>query len=246
MPDRPPHPPRDAPAAAAPAGSDGFAVVALDGPGGVGKSSTARALAQRLGYFFLSSGQIYRALAWLALQRGWQPGPPPPPGLLDDTQVEVQGDGTLRVNGEAVGAALNTDAISRATSVLSTVPAVRALSNRVQRETVAALARSGQFPGVILEGRDIGTVVFPDARHKFFVTASTAVRAERRYKELAGSDPTVTREAVTRALEERDRRDAERDIAPLRPAPDAVRVDTSELTLDEVVERLVRAVRGTS
>lgn len=220
-----------------------FEVIALDGPGGVGKSTTARALAERLGCFFLSSGQIYRALAWMALQRGWQPGQPLPAGLLDDVRIEVAADGSLRVNGEAVGAALNTDAISQATSVLSTLPTVRALSNQVQRRTVAELERSGHFAGVILEGRDIGTVVFPEARHKFFVTASTAVRAERRYRELVQADPAVTLEAVQEALTERDRRDSERDVAPLRPASGAIEIDSSGLTLEQVVERMVHEVR---
>lgn len=221
-----------------------FDVVALDGPGGVGKSTTARALAQRMGYFFLSSGQIYRALAWSALQRGWQPGRPLAEGLLADIRVEIARDGALHVNGEPVGRLLNTDEISQATSVLSTLPEVRELSNRVQRDTVAALARDGHFAGVILEGRDIGTVVFPEARHKFFVTASTAVRAERRHRELVQTDPSVTLAEVTRALEERDRRDSQRAIAPLKPAPDATRVDTSGLTLEQVVEHLAQAVRG--
>jgi len=221
-----------------------FEVIALDGPSGVGKSTTARALARRLGYFFLSSGQIYRALAWSALRRGWELGQVPASGLLADVRIEIQPNGGLHVNGEPPGGALNSDEISRATSVLSTLPEVRALSNRVQRDTVAALARAGHYPGVILEGRDIGTVVFPEARHKFFVTASTAVRAERRFRELAQDDPTVTLEAVTQALEERDQRDSERDLAPLRPAPEAVIVDTSNLTLEQVVERLAAEVQG--
>lgn len=229
---------------AAEEGSAAFDIVALDGPGGVGKSTTARALARRLGYFFLSSGQIYRALAWCAMRRGWSPGQPVPEGLLDDVRITVQRDGTLLVNGEAVGQALNSDAISRATSLLSTVPAVRDRANQVQRDTIAALGQAGHFPGAILEGRDIGTVVFPGAPHKFFVTASTAVRAERRYRELVRDDPTVTLAAVTRALEERDRMDSERDVAPLKPATDARVVDTSGLTLEQVVERLAQEIRG--
>jgi CMP/dCMP kinase len=223
-----------------------FEVIALDGPGGVGKSTTARALAQRLGYFFLSSGQIYRALAWSALAHGWQRGASLAAGLLDAVRIEVAADGSLRVDGQAPGAALSSDAISQAASVLSTLPEVRALSNRVQRDTVAALARAGHFAGVILEGRDIGTVVFPDARHKFFITASTAVRAQRRFKEERARDPSATLEAVQRSLEERDRRDSEREHAPLRVAPGATVVDTGELTLEQVLERLVQAVQGRS
>ena len=223
-----------------------FQVIALDGPGGVGKSTTARALARRLGFFFLSSGQIYRALAWSALRAGWSPGRPLPPALLRDVRVEVGADGGLSVDGEAVGAALHTDEIAQATSLLSTLPAVRERSNRLQRETVAGLARAGHFAGVILEGRDIGTVVFPEARHKFFVTAPIAVRAERRYRELVQRDPTVTLESVAEALAERDRRDEERALAPLKPAPDALIVDTAAASLEEVVERLARIVREQS
>ncbi len=221
-----------------------FEVIALDGPSGVGKSTTARGLAERLGCFFLSSGQIYRALAWCALQRGWVPGQPLAAGLLQDVRIAVDPSGALRVNGQSLGAELRTDAISQATSVLSTLPEVRALSNGVQRDTVAALARARHFPGVILEGRDIGTVVFPEARHKFFITASTAVRARRRYLELVRDDPATDLDEVTRALAERDRRDSERDLAPLRPAPDALIIDSGELTLEQVLDRLVEAVQG--
>jgi cytidylate kinase len=241
-----------------------FDVIALDGPGGVGKSSTARALAERLGYFFLSSGRIYRALAWSALRRGWRPGTalePALPGtvlldtvlldtallntvLLNDVHVELDAEGGLWVNGEAPGDALADEEISQAASQLSTLPAVRALADRVQRDTVAALRRAGHVRGVILEGRDIGTVVFPEARHKFFVTATPAVRAERRHRELARADPSVTLAEVARALEERDRRDSERELAPLRPAPDARVVDTSGLTLEQVVRQIAAVVRG--
>ena len=228
-----------------------FQVIALDGPGGVGKSSAARALAERLGYFFLSSGRIYRALAWSALRRGWRPGTAPEPALLDtvllnDVHVELDAEGRLWVNGEAPGDALASEEISQAASQLSTLPAVRALADRVQRDTVAALRRAGRVRGVILEGRDIGTVVFPEARHKFFVTAPIAVRAERRYRELVQRDPTVTLESVAEALAERDRRDEERALAPLKPAPDALIVDTAAASLEEVVERLARSVRERS
>ncbi len=221
-----------------------FAVIALDGPGGVGKSTVGRALAERLGCFFLSSGQIYRALAWAALQRGWAPGRPLPGGLLDDVRVAVDDAGRLRVDGQPPGAALGREDISHAASLLSTQPAVRALSNRLQRETVAAIAERGRHAGVILEGRDIGTVVFPDARHKFFLTASAAERARRRFAELAREDPALTLEDVTRALDERDARDAGRDVAPLKPAREATIVDTSALSLEEVVATLEEEVRS--
>ncbi len=231
------------PSSSAPS-SAAFAVVALDGPSGVGKSTTARALAERLGFFFLSSGLIYRALAWCALERGWRPGAPLPAGLLDDVRIEMRPDGGLTVNGADPGAALRGEAVTYATSLLSAQPEARTLSNRVQRETVAGLARSGHCHGVILEGRDIGTVVFPDAPHKFFVTASTTERARRRHAELVATDPAVSLEAVAEALEARDARDATRDVAPLKAATDALCVDTTALTLEQVVDRLEALVRA--
>lgn len=219
-------------------------VIALDGPGGVGKSSTARALADRLGYFFLSSGSIYRAIAWSALRRGWSRGEPLAEGLLDEVRIDVGAGDALRVDGEPIAERLGSDAISEATSLLSTLPDVRELSNRVQRETVAGIAEEGRYPGVVLEGRDIGTVVFPQARHKFFITASVAVRAERRFAELKRTDPALTLEAVTRALQARDERDSKRAIAPLKPASRAIVIDTSLLSADEVVEAMLREIQG--
>lgn len=231
-----------------------FKVVALDGPGGVGKSSTGRAVAERLGFCFLSSGMIYRALAWYALSQGWRPEAPSPegrtetqpegrreplsPGLLDGVQVEVEPGGGLRINGETPGN-LAGDEISTVTSILSALPEVRELSTWVQRETVARMEASGAFHGVVLEGRDIGTVVFPETPYKIYITARPEVRAQRRYDELWSKGERVTLAEVAKALEQRDARDAARELAPLRPAEDAVLVDNSEQTFDEVVEIVI-------
>lgn len=220
-----------------------FKLIAIDGPSGVGKSTTAQRLAERLGYYFLSSGRIYRALAWFALQSGWQPGQPVEP-VLDAAHVTVDAAGELHVDGARPGAALGSEVISAATSQLSTLPAVRERANQVQREAVADIRVHRRFPGVILEGRDIGTVVFPDATHKFFLTASTEERARRRYEELADREPDVTPEGVRAALETRDERDSTRAVAPLRPADDAVQVDTTALSLEAVVAELARQIEG--
>lgn len=221
-----------------------FILIAIDGPSGVGKSTTAQRLAERLGLFFLSSGRIYRALAWYALQRGWQGEPPIDPALLDDVQVQVDASGKMAVNGLSVSlAALGTESVSRATSILSAVPEIRERANRVQRDTVADIRRYARFPGVILEGRDIGTVVFPDATHKFFLTASPRERARRRHAELAAMQPSLTLDEVAQSIEERDRRDSTREIAPLRPAADACVIDTTQRSLEEVVALLAGQVR---
>jgi cytidylate kinase len=219
-----------------------FDLIAIDGPGGVGKSSLARLVADRLGYYFLSSGIIYRAMAWFLGQRGWKVSEPADAALLDDFTLRIDGEGGLWVNGDAVREDLHGEEMSRAASVVSAVPAVRDRANQVQRETVARIEREGSYPGVILEGRDIGTVVFPDAPHKIFLTASEEVRAERRFKEKETAQPGLTRDAVRAGLRERDERDATREVAPLKPAEDAVEIDTSALDLQQVAAKVLAIV----
>jgi cytidylate kinase len=221
-----------------------FEVIALDGPGGVGKSTTGRILAERLGYFFLSSGAIYRALAWMALQRGWKVGEKPDPEILEGVRVTVNEGGVLRINGKQPGDALIGEEISMATSHLSTIPEVRDISNEVQRDTLTAMASAGVFGGVILEGRDIGTVVFPEARHKIFLTASVEERARRRFQDLKSGHPELTLEEVMNSLQERDQRDASRDAAPMKPARDAFVLDTSAMTREEVLQALLEKISG--
>ena len=218
-------------------------VIAIDGPAGVGKSTVSKRVAAALGYYFLSSGMIYRAMAWYLLRQGWDGRSPPNPRGLAGLQLRVDAHSDVWVNGENATAHLSDERISQAASVVSTVPVVRDRSNSVQRETVAAIGKERAFPGVVLEGRDIGTVVFPDARHKFFLTADEQTRAQRRYQEAAAKQPGLSKEAVLHAMQERDARDSTREIAPLVAAPDAKVVDTSRLTLDEVVQQLLREVQ---
>lgn len=231
-----------------------FRIIAIDGPGGVGKSSLAKLLSERLGYYFLSTGLIYRAMVWfLAGHDGgegsfpWDTESTNPPdeaaiAPLEDFTLRIDAEGLFWVNGAAVVADLHAEEISRASSIVSTIPAVRERANRIQRETVARIEREGTYPGVILEGRDIGTVVFPDASHKFFVTASEQVRAERRFLEKKAENPELTHAAVLEGLRERDHRDSTREAAPLKAAADAIEIDTSELSLREVVEKVLAVV----
>ena len=219
-----------------------FHIVALDGPSGVGKSSCGREAAQALNFCFLSSGQVYRAITWWALEQGWEPERPVPESLLADLHVTISANGHLSVNGKIPGEALSSEEISQATSKLSGHADVRTQTNRILRETVETLASTSQFGGVILEGRDIGTVVYPEAGTKFFLTANAKVRAERRFNERARQEPGLTLEAVMTAMADRDNRDSSRELAPLTQADDAHVIDSSDLTMAQVVAQMVAGV----
>ncbi|RMH39744.1 MAG: (d)CMP kinase [Deltaproteobacteria bacterium] len=216
-------------------------VVAIDGPAGAGKSTVSKRLAADLGYRLLDTGALYRAVALEARRRGvaWddEPALARLAADLDVTFELVAGENRVRVAGEDVSDAIRAPEISDGASRVSALPAVRAALLGVQR-------RLGARGGVVAEGRDIGTVVFPGAEAKFFLTASPEARARRRWDELQAKGIAADFEEIASAMAERDRRDAERAVAPLRAAPDAVVVDSSDLSVDEVVARLRRAVRA--
>jgi cytidylate kinase len=206
-------------------------VIAIDGPAGAGKSTVARALAQRLGFTYLDSGAMYRCVALAALEQGAD---------LDDgaamdelagsLAIELDGD-RVALAGRDVSAAIREPRVSEASSRVSVHPGVREAMVARQRELIAA----GRY---VAEGRDIGTVVSPDSPLKVFLTASPEERARRR-AEQTGEDP----EAVLAAQRERDARDETREHSALRAAEDAVEIDTTGLTLDQVVDRVVTLAR---
>jgi cytidylate kinase len=219
-------------------------IVAVDGPAGAGKSAAARGLARRLDLPYLDTGAMYRAVG-LAAARAGVPFPLDEDGVRRAVEVAEQariefldGEPSQRVllDGEDVTAELRRPEVSRWASMVSAVPGVRRAMVKRQRELAA---RSG---GVV-EGRDIGTVVFPGAPVKIFLTASPEVRARRRFAELERQGATARWEDVLAEQQERDRRDAERADSPMRPAAGAVVLDTSHLDLEEVVERLQALVR---
>jgi cytidylate kinase len=207
-------------------------VIAIDGPAGAGKSTVAKALAKRLGFFLLDTGAIYRAVA-LSAQRGgvaFSDGP----RLAEVARampLRFDEAGRVWLGGEDVSQAIRTPDMSQGASTVSAHPEVRDALLDLQRR----LAQKGRC---VVEGRDIGTVVLPWAPVKIFLTASDEVRARRRYDELRQKGATVTFEATLAELRERDHRDTTRAVAPLKQAPDAVLVDTSDLPQDEVIARL--------
>jgi cytidylate kinase len=213
-------------------------VVAIDGPSGAGKSTVARGLARALGFGYVDTGAIYRAIAWLADEEAaaWDQGPLLA-ALARRHRFAFDADGTLEVDGRAPGDALRTPRISRGASVVAAHPAVRAALLELQRE----LGRDG---GVVLEGRDIGTAVFPDAEIKFFLDATVPERARRRHAELTARGEAVSLEEVEREQEARDRADRERPISPLVRAADARAIDCDDLTAAEVVAEMKRFIEN--
>ena len=212
------------------------AVVAIDGPAGAGKSTVARALAERLGFSLLDTGAIYRTLAWSAAQNGLTLTSGAALGHLAE-QLPISFDGTRVLHaGLDVSMEIRTPAVSLAASAVSAFPEVRAALLGIQRR----LAQRGR---VVVEGRDIGTVVLPDAPMKFFLTARPEIRAQRRYDELIARGAKVDLGATLNEMIERDRRDEEREVAPLRRADDAELVDTSDIPLDQVIDQMEQRSR---
>jgi cytidylate kinase len=210
-------------------------VVALDGPSGAGKSSAGRALAARLGYVYIDTGAMYRALALKAMRSG---------AALDSendllplaqrVRIELS-ESQVRLDGEDVTSAIRSQEVSAAASRVSVHPLVR-------REMVARQREMGEPGGVVLDGRDIATAVFPDAEVKIYVDADPAVRARRRHAELRAAGQDADLAAVERDVRERDWNDSHRADSPLTRAPEAVLLDTTGLGLDEVVRRMLEVV----
>ena len=210
-------------------------VITIDGPAGAGKSTAARALARRLGFRLLDTGAMYRALAWAVREAGLAPNDTPAlRAVLDATTVALDGERVL-VNGRDVTGEIRSPVIGELTSVLTMLRAVREKMTPMQR----ALAADG---GVVLEGRDTGSVVCPDADVKFYLDATLEARARRRREELAERGLALDLDRVREEVARRDRQDMGRAIAPLVRPADAVVVDTTGLDEAEVLERLMDAV----
>jgi len=215
-------------------------IVAIDGPAGSGKSTVAQMVARRAGLQFISSGALYRAVALRALRGGVTAADRARLiGLAAALQpsFSTDADGAMRiaVNGEDVTDALRQPGVDQIASAIATIPELRA-------HIVAKLREYGRQGGIVMEGRDIQTVVFPDAEIKIFLTASAEERARRRWRELTTKGESMQYSAVLADVRARDRRDEEREASPLRAASDAVCVDTDTMIIDQVVDCILRII----
>lgn len=216
--------------------------IAIDGPGGAGKSTLARAAARELGYLYLDTGALYRTVGLAVRERGIDPDDRDAvAGVLEEINIRIEygADGMQHVllSGRDVSAAIRENDISYYASRVSANPAVRDFLLDLQRE----MARNDN---VVMDGRDIGTVVLPEAALKIFLTASLPARANRRLAELAARGEKVTLEQVLSDMQARDEQDTHRAAAPLRAAPDAVAVDTTDLTREQTIETVLALVHS--
>jgi cytidylate kinase len=215
-------------------------VVAIDGPSGTGKSSTAKELSRRLGIDYLDTGAMYRGLSLRAQETGIEPGDARLlPALALELEFLFPVPGRVLLDGHDVSTAIRAPEISARVSADCAVPKVREVL--VQRQRDYAKGRS-----CVLDGRDIATVVFPDARFKFYIDCDPRVRARRRVAELSAMGMKSDYEEVLSNLVDRDRQDSTRSVGPLRRAPDAIVVDTSEISFEQQVERILSIVRSGS
>ena len=215
-------------------------VIAIDGPSGAGKSTIARLLARRLGYTYIDTGAMYRAVGWKAAKDAVDPGNEEAlAALCERIEVSIEHDTEgqrVFVNGSDVTGEIRTPEMGMLASAVSRSPAVRARLLTLQR-------RLGERGGVVMDGRDIGTVVFPNAEVKFFLDASAEERGRRRFRELKEKGLNVDLATITEEIRQRDRQDSGRAIAPLRQAADATYLDSSNLTIEQVVETMLVHIR---
>jgi len=213
-------------------------IIAIDGPSGAGKGTVARAVARALRYRHVDTGAMYRALAWKALHEGIDPERESAVAALGEQAQFELADGVVRIDGQDVAVAIRTPEIDAAAATVARHPAVR-------RTLVARQRQYGADGGIVMEGRDIGTVVFPQADVKIYLDASPEERARRRALDPAhaGAGPREVSDVAT-ALAERDRSDSTRAASPLAVAEDAVRIDTTGLSVEDVVARVLAVVRA--
>ena len=216
--------------------SDSVIRIAIDGPSGAGKSTIAKAVAARLGIEYVDTGAMYRAVGYKMKREGIGPGEEERlEAALTDTEIAFR-NGVICLDGEDVSGRIRTPEISEAASVYSAIPAVREKLVRAQREI-------GHRRSVVMDGRDIGTNVFPDAQFKFYLTADAEERARRRFLELQEKGGTETMEQVLEDIRQRDYNDTHRELNPLRKAEDAIEVDSTDMSPQEVIDAIYRRIK---
>jgi cytidylate kinase len=212
-------------------------VVAIDGPAGAGKSTIARRVASRLGFTYIDTGAMYRAVALWGLRQGVDMGDMHRMEQLAIAAEIALAPGRIELNGEDVSEAIRTLEVSNGASKIAVIPGVR-------RAMVAKQREIGERASVVMEGRDIGTVVFPNAQVKIFLDAQPGERVRRRLEEGRAKGESITEQQLAAQMKERDQRDSTRADAPLTQAPDAVYLDSTQLSIEEVEEAILRTVRA--
>ena len=217
-------------------------LITIDGPAGAGKTTVSRALADALGYRYIDTGALYRAVALHALEKGLasddDAGLAALCGRLELRFTRHAAGVSLLANGRDITGLIRTPAVTMKASAVSARPVVRDFLLKVQKNL-------GREKSAVFEGRDMGTVVFPDADVKFFLDADAATRSQRRFAELP-DDADQTLDDVTRDMQKRDRDDSSRELAPLKPAPDALRIDSTRLTIDAVIGKMMARIESLS
>ncbi|MBF0279076.1 MAG: (d)CMP kinase [SAR324 cluster bacterium] len=219
-----------------------FKIIAIDGPTGSGKSTIARLLAKEKGFLYVDTGAMFRCLGYAWKKQGLCQNDEVLRKLGLDTKIVFEPDGRVYCNGEEVTELIRGEDISLLASQISKFPLIRQNMKAQQRQLVREAEKIGNYHGAVLEGRDIGTIVFPDASLKFFLDGNNKIRAQRRFEQLAAKGESVSYEEILNALETRDAQDRNREIAPLLPAKDAIHVNSTNLTIPEVLSFLISEI----
>ena len=212
-------------------------IIAIDGPSAVGKSTIACKLAEKLGCLYVDTGAMFRCLAWRWERQGCPQSDDALQELGNHTQIVFENKNVI-CNGNDVTDEIRTELISSLASKISSISSIREVMKNQQRTLVEKVRKSGSYLGAVLEGRDIGTIVFPEAEFKFFVNASPEIRAKRRMLQLQGCGEDAIYEKILTSLLKRDFQDQNRKVAPLKPAEDSLIVDTGNMSADQVLEHL--------
>ena len=220
-----------------------FKIIAIDGPSGSGKSTIARLLAKEKKFLYVDTGAMFRCLAYVWKLQGMNERHEVLQQLGENTNIRFELGNKVFCNGLDVSEVIRKEEISQVASQISRYSAIRLSMKEKQRQIVKEAKRTGKYQGAVLEGRDIGTVIFPDATFKFFLDGEKHVRAQRRHQQLLVQGEDLSFEEISNALEIRDSQDSARELAPLLPAEDAIHVDSTHLSISQVLKTISEQIR---